>query len=93
MTKTLKLFATLRDLAGVKTIDVPFADGQTVRQLVADIEVACPQLADEIVGSDGELTGQVHILVHGRHIQWLDGLDTTIQESDIVALIPPSAGG
>ncbi len=33
-TKTLKLFATLRDIAKAKTIDIPFREGQTVRELV-----------------------------------------------------------
>lgn len=91
--KTLKLNATLRDLVGAKTLTVPFSDGQTVRQLVADIRDRCPPLADKMVSENGELTGAVHVLVHGRHIQWLDGLDTTIRESDIVILMPPSAGG
>lgn len=91
--KKLKLFATLRDLAGTKEISVPFADGQTVRQLVQDIRDACPELGDYMVDEHGELNGLVHILVHGRHVQWLDGMDTTIKETDIVTLIPPTAGG
>lgn len=93
MTKTLKLFATLRDLAGAKTIDVPFEDGQTVRQLLADIRTICPPLADEIINQNGELTGAVHILVHGRHIHWGDGLDTVIKTEHQVVLMPPTAGG
>ena len=93
MEKTLKLNATLRDIAKSKTITVPFEDGQTVRKLVDDIGVQCPELAAEIVNDEGELTGLVHVLVHGRHIHWLQGLDTTIKDSDQVVLMPPSAGG
>jgi len=91
--KKLKLFATLRDIAGTKEIIVPFTDGQTVRQLVSDIQEVCPELGNYMVDDHGELNGLVHILVHGRHVQWLDGMDTTIRESDIVTLIPPTAGG
>lgn len=91
--KTLKLNATLRDIAGQKEITVPFTDGQTVRQLIADIADAYPALAEQIVNEQGELTGLVHILVHGRHVHWMQGLDTPIRESDIVVLMPPSAGG
>lgn len=91
--KTLKLFATLRDIVGAKEIQVPFEDGQNVRTLIGDIQKQCPELAEQIVDEDGELTGMVHILVHGRHIHWTDGLDTIIRERDVVVLMPPSAGG
>ena len=92
--KTLKLFATLRDIAGKKEIDVPFEDGQTVRQLIATISELYPDLGDQIIDSTGELTGLVHILVHGRHVHWMeDGLDTAIRERDQIVLLPPAAGG
>lgn len=91
--KTLKLFATLRDIAGKKEMAVPFQDGDTVRTLLKGVEVQCPELAHEILDDKGELTGLVHILVHGRHIHWGDGLDTVIRESDRVVLMPPTAGG
>lgn len=93
MPKTLKLFATLRDLVGAKTIDVPFEDGQTVRQLIDNIRTLHPELAAEIVTDTGELTGAVHILVHGRHVHWGDGLDTVIEAGQQVVLMPPTAGG
>lgn len=93
MTKTLKLFATLRDLTGCKTIDVPFYEGQTVRQLIETIGEVKPELQHEIINENGDLTGLVHIMVHGRNIEWLDGLDTIIKERDQIVLMPPSAGG
>jgi len=92
--KTLKLFATLRDIAGAKEITVPFEDGQTVRQLIQTITEVQPELGCKILDETGdELSGLVHVMVHGRNIHWLDGLDTTIAEDDIVVLMPPSAGG
>lgn len=93
MTKTFRLFATLRDLTGKKEMTVPFQEGQTVRQLIDDIRREMPHLADEIITPGGEMTGLVHILVHGRNIEWLQGLDTTIREQDQIVLMPPTAGG
>jgi MoaD family protein len=92
-TKTMRLFATLRDLTGQKEMTVPFQDGQTVRQLIEDIRDIHPRLAEEIVNEEGEMTGLVHILVHGRNTEWLQGLDTTIKETDQLVLMPPTAGG
>ena len=93
MTKKLKLFSTLRDIAGAREIEVPFEDGQTVRDLVESIRLVNPALAEYMVNENGEMTGLVHVLVHGRHIQWLEGLATPIKERDLIVLIPPSAGG
>lgn len=91
--KTIKLFATLRDLAKTKEISVDVKHGQTVAEMIELIRADYPELAEEIINDKGEMTGLVHVLVHGRHIQWLDGLNTPIKESDIIVLMPPSAGG
>jgi molybdopterin synthase sulfur carrier subunit len=91
--KTLKLFATLRDIAGTSTITIPFEDGITVRHMIENIRNVQPELAEAILDEHGELTGLVHVMVHGRNIHWLNGLDTLVRESDQVVLMPPSAGG
>lgn len=91
--KTIKLFATLRDLAKTKEITVDVKDGQTVAEMIELIRVDYPELAEEIINNKGEMTGLVHVLVHGRNIDWLDGLNTPVKDSDIVVLMPPSAGG
>jgi MoaD family protein len=91
--KTIKLFATLRDIAGAGQINVPFQEGETVRQMIENIRSVQPALAEAILDERGDLTGLVHVMVHGRNIQWLNGLDTTVRESDQIVLMPPSAGG
>ena len=91
--KTLKLLAALRDVVGDSEISVPFEDGQTVRELLQSIHKLNPALGARIVSDGGQLTGLVQILVHGRNISWLQGLDTPIRQDDVVVLLPPSAGG
>lgn len=92
-TRTIKLLATLRDVAGAKAITVPLRDGETVREFIAALSDHHPTLWNLIVTPDGELTGAVHVFVNGRNIQWLSGLDTVLTARDEVILIPPSAGG
>jgi len=91
--KTVKLFATLRDLAGMKEIHVPFEDGQTVREFLGTVKRTHPELHTQILDEQGELTGLVHILVQGRNIQWLKGLETVIRAHDTMIFMPPTAGG
>lgn len=93
MKKTIKLFATLRDITGKKTLTVSFEEGQTVRKLISDLSTLEPALHNKIVDENGEMTGLVHVLVHGRNIDWLNGLDTTIRAEDQIVFMPPSAGG
>ena len=91
--RTIKLLATLRDLAGTREITVPFENGGTVRELLHAVHEVSPELGDKILDQNGQLTGLVHVFVHGRNIDWLQGLDTVVSEADELMLIPPVAGG
>ncbi|MGF1506197.1 MAG: MoaD/ThiS family protein [Chloroflexi bacterium] len=90
--RTIKLLATLRDVAGTSRLDVPFDTG-TVHDLTAAISRVSPALAGEMLDDHGNLSGLVHIFVNGRNIEWLNGMDTVIEEGDSLTLIPPTAGG
>lgn len=91
--KNIKLFATIRDIAGTKMLSVPFEAGGTVRDLIRSIRDACPAVGTLLVNEDGSLSQVIHIYVRGRNVEWLDGLDTVIGDQDDVMLIPPTAGG
>jgi sulfur-carrier protein len=91
--KCLKLYSTLRDAVGAKEVVIPFQNIITVRDMIRVIGTVNPALGAKIVNEDGELTGLVHILVHGRNIMWLQGLDTVVSDKDEVIMIPPTAGG
>ena len=40
-----------------------------------------------------ELTGFVQVFINGRAIQYLNGLETPVSDSDIISLFPPVGGG
>ncbi len=91
--KRLRLYSTLRDAVGAKELVIPFEGVHTVRDMIQVISNINPLLGAKIVDQDGTLTGLVHILVHGRNIIWLQGLDTVVSDNDEVVMIPPKAGG
>jgi sulfur-carrier protein len=91
--KTIKLFATIREMAGAKTLTVPFQDGDTVRDLVHAIQQVNPAIGDKLLDEHGQLSAIVHIYVRGRNVEWMAGLDTVIHADDDVLLVPPTAGG
>lgn len=89
----IKAYATLRDILGGARFDIPLPApttvGDVLRQLVAQHPDLRPKLWDE-----GEaLTGFITVLLNGRSIAYLDGLETPVSEADTLSLFPPVGGG
>lgn len=89
----VKLYATLRDIAGAKKLDVPFNYGGTARELMQAIAQASPSLGEKLLDGEGKPTGFAHIFVDGRNVMWLEDMDTVVESGSDVDLIPPVAGG
>lgn len=93
MMVTIKLLASLRKLAGSKELVVPLEQGGTVGDLLRVIGENHAEIMAKIVNEAGELTGTVQILIDGRNVTWLDGLDTVVTAEQSIVFIPPVAGG
>jgi molybdopterin synthase sulfur carrier subunit len=87
----LKIFSTLRSVVGAKEVEVGAAG--TVRNVLGQLSAEYPALSERVLDEDGNLQDSISILVNGRNIRFLDGLDTIVQESDQIALFPPVGGG
>lgn len=75
--------------------DVVLSSGPCpVRDLIgkAERELGVP-LLPALVDDRGELFLSVMILLNGRNIRLLDGLDTVVEPDDTLMLFPPSGGG
>ncbi|MGB9792387.1 MAG: MoaD/ThiS family protein [Thermacetogeniaceae bacterium] len=93
----MKFFALLRDITRVKeTTDF---SGKTVLELLENLcahygkELSRWFFAPQEASKRKELSGNVIILVNGRAIEHLAGLETPLKESDEVAIFPKMAGG
>ena len=85
--------ATLRPIVGGKIVEVPFAAGGTVRDLMVAMVDRWPELAEHVYDEDGRLSRRVAIFVDGRNARWLEGEETGIEPGQKVAIFPPVAGG
>ena len=82
----VKLYASLRKLAGTKELSV---DGGTVRAVVSELARQKPPVG-EIVLQNGGLAPHVVVTLNGHNIV---DFETPVVEQDIVAVFPPLAGG
>jgi len=69
------------------------AEGETVDDVLEDLNERFDGLEDRIYEDDGGLQDFINIYYNDEDIRHLDGLDTSIEEGDELSLIPAVAGG
>lgn len=89
----IQFYATLRQIAGGKTVEVELAERATVRELLAALEQRYPAFAPLMWRPDGSLSDYFKVFVNGREIRHLQLLDTPVPPAAEVDIFPPVAGG
>ena len=90
----VNFFATLRDIAGGKSIEFELDHGITAQELLEAIMTRFPPMRKELTNEDGKMYGHVHFFVNGRDVQFLeDDLETKIMPGDEVTVFPAVGGG
>ena len=68
------------------------ARGDTVGGVIDDLVERYPALGEQLL-QDGELASFVNVYLGGEDIRTLDGLDTPVDDSESLILLPAMAGG
>jgi molybdopterin synthase sulfur carrier subunit len=89
----VRIFATLRQLVGQKEVEVQLQPGSTVGDILTQLAEQYPDLGERLLDEHGSLQSSINVLVNGRNISFLDGLDTAVQDGDRLALFPAVGGG
>ena len=89
----VRVFGTLRQFVGAPAVDVDLESGDTVRDLLHRITALHPALGEKALDEEGHLQSSFNILVNGRNVKFLDGLDSILHEGDRLALFPAVGGG
>ena len=80
----VKLFATLIEFTGKRKLEIK--GPKTVGELLDRLDELYP-------GFKRQLEKGYMILVNGKNIEHLQGLDTPLSDDDTVSIFPPAGGG
>jgi molybdopterin converting factor small subunit len=88
---TIKIPPVLRaSVGGGKEVD---ANGSSVGEVLRDLASSHPATESQLFGADGSLNRYVNVYLNDEDVRVLDGLDTSVGESDTLQILPAMAGG
>jgi sulfur-carrier protein len=90
MAVTIRIPTQLRELSGgASEVAVEAA---TVGEALAALDAAHPGFSQRLF-DDGSLRRFVNVFVADEDIRFLDGVETTVAEGQVVSILPAVAGG
>ena len=82
----VKLFANLRNIAGIKEATIP---GAAIGPVISELVKRYPALAEKLL-ENGQIRQHVVITINGHPTM---DMDAAVTEQDQIAIFPPIAGG
>lgn len=69
------------------------ADGSSVGEILRTVAERHPDTQSQLFSADGGLNRYVNVYLNDEDVRVLDGLDTSVRESDTLVILPAMAGG
>ena len=88
----LRFFATFRDAVGRKTVSRSIESDVTVGEVLESLEAEYDGLEGRLL-ENGSVAQHLSVLKNGRDVTHLDGVDTDLDDGDVLSVFPPVAGG
>lgn len=83
-------FLLQRLVGGSKTVK---SDGQTIGQVLDNMDKNYPGFKDRIITPEGKLHPFVNIYLNEEDIRFLKELNTEVADGDVLSILPAVAGG
>ena len=77
-------------VGGAKEVD---ATGDNVGDVLRSLASEHPATQTQLFGADGQLNRYVNVYLNDEDVRVLNGLDTSVGESDTLVILPAMAGG
>jgi len=69
------------------------AEGSSVGEILRSVAEAHPATETQLFATDGGLNRYVNVYLNDEDVRVLDGLDTSVSDSDTLVILPAMAGG
>jgi molybdopterin converting factor small subunit len=69
------------------------AEGSSVGEILRALAESHPATQSQLFDGEGGLNRYVNVYLNDEDVRVLDGLDTTVGESDSLVILPAMAGG
>jgi molybdopterin synthase sulfur carrier subunit len=83
----LKVYANLREIIGKEAVTLSLRKGASVQGALHRL---IARYGEEVERGLGR---KLVIMLNDRNIEFLEGLDTPLQDGDRIAILPPLSGG
>jgi molybdopterin synthase sulfur carrier subunit len=94
MVITVKFIGALRHISGAEGLALDYMEGTSVRALLNEITKEAPELKRSLIDQQLEdPRPNALILVNGKEISVLNGLETTLNDGDEIVFVPVVHGG
>lgn len=91
MTVNVKIPVVLRShVSGERSVEVAAGSIQSV---LGELARRYPALAEQLLEEEGKLHRFVNVYVNDEDVRYLDGLETSVHDGDVVSILPAVAGG
>jgi len=94
---SVRFFTSLRELTGKKEENMKFSNDETVtvNSVLKRLSKRYGKDFTEYVydTKNGEVKSFLQFLINGRSASALNGLNTKLEDGDVLAIIPPVGGG
>lgn len=91
MSTTVRVPTQLRSLTGGSAeLNI---EGSTVGEVLKGIDAQHPGLGERIFDENGALRRFVNVFLADEDVRFLDGLETVVQQNQVISIVPAVAGG
>jgi MoaD family protein len=88
---TVKIPPVLRtSTGGAKEVE---AEGASVGDVLRSLAAQHPATESQLFSEEGELNRYVNVYLNDEDVRVLDGLETSVEASDTIVILPAMAGG
>ena len=95
ITVKVRTILTIKKILGTGDIELPVPEKSTLQELVTKlVNNFGDELASLLLESETrKVLPHIRLMVNGRDIAFLNGMDTVLQPGDEVLILPPVSGG